>query len=164
MALPGPKPRPLHDKINEGNKSNRPLIPLLDQPPDGDLVMPPEVYDDMEAKRYWVHYVTTTAMNHLKPCDGPILAELCLTLSILASANRELAMYMEANEGRVTCDSGRNFTQHPAIRIKLASSEKMIKLLVQLQLTPAERNRVWRKDSGNDADAGEESMFDDQLN
>jgi phage terminase small subunit len=137
MALRGRKPTSTADKILLGNPGGRPLKTVVPKARAGRIAVPPEVEADPKAQEYWDHFTTTTAPGHLMPVDGPMLAELCYTMSLLHSARAKLRV-----TGDVMKSKDGNFYQSPWLTVVNRQREAMIKLMSNLSLSVAERNRM----------------------
>ena len=137
MALRGRKPTPAAEKILVGSPGHRAITTVVPRPKGGVITVPPEVEQDAKAQEYWTHFITTTAPGHLMPVDAPMLAELCQTLSMLHSARAKLRVtgdVMKSKEG--------NLYQSPWLTVVNRQREAMIKLMSNLALSTAERNRM----------------------
>lgn len=146
MPAPGRKPTPVAEKILLGNPGKRPLTTLVPKPRGGSLACPEEVRSDPIALERWEHYTTTTATGHLMPVDGPLLAELCLTMSMLKSARENLK-----KTGDVVKTPTGQWVQSPFLPIVNRQRDAVIKLASNLSLTVSERNRMGEH-SGDDDD------------
>jgi len=145
MALRGRKPTPVSEKILLGNPGGRPLKTVVPKVKSGRIACPPEVADDPKALEYWEHFVTATGPGHLMPVDAPMLAELCLTLSMLHSARAKLRVTGDVMKSK---DGG--FYQSPWLTVVNRQREAMIKLMSNLALSTAERNRMGGHDVEDD--------------
>lgn len=147
MALRGRKPTPASTKILLGNPGGRPITTVVPKPRRGPLECPPEVEKDKVAKQYWEHFLTTTDPGHLMPVDAPMLAELCQTMSMLHSARAKLWVTGDI----VKAKDGVTMYPSPWLAVVNRQREAMIKLMSNLALSPAERNRMGLHDA-EDAD------------
>jgi P27 family predicted phage terminase small subunit len=145
MALRGRKPTPAAEKILLGNPGHRAITTVVPRPKGGSITVPPEVAQDAKAQEYWDHFITTTAPGHLMPVDAPMLAELCQTLSMLHSARAKLRV-----TGDVMKSKDGNFYQSPWLPVVNRQREAMIKLMSNLALSTAERNRMGGHDAEDD--------------
>lgn len=145
MALRGRKPTSTAEKILLGNPGGRPLKTVVPKAKGGRIPVPPEVEQDPKALEYWHHFLTTTAPGHLMPVDAPMLAELCHTLSMLHSARAKLRV-----TGDVMKSKDGNFYQSPWLAVVNRQREAMIKLMSNLALSTAERNRMGGHDAEDD--------------
>jgi phage terminase small subunit len=137
MAVRGQKPKPVAEKILLGNPGKRALTTAVPKPKGGKLQCPEDVTADPVALAKWEHYTTTTTPGHLLPVDAPMLAELCLTWSMLVKARRDL----KTTGDLVKTPTGQ-WVQSPFMPIVNRQRDAFIKLSSCLCIPPSERNRL----------------------
>lgn len=146
----GPKPKTIAERKAAGNPSKRPLTTLVPQPMEGAMLCPNEVANDGRAKGYWDMFLANTAPGHLRPLDAPLLARLCMCLSMADRASEEInktGMLVKARNGLPT--------QNPYMAILNKQADMARKFMGELALPPAMRNRIGKYD-----DAGGGSAWD----
>lgn len=133
----GRKPKPAQLRIVEGNPGRRPIPEANKGVIPGDLICPSNVEQDERAQTYWDSYLANTVPGHLAPADGPLLARLCIALSMADQATEIIQ-----DEGLTTVGASGVLIKHPAVSILITSTESARKLASELCLTVAERSRV----------------------
>lgn len=132
----GRKPKPAQLRIVEGNPGHRRVPEKNKGVIPGDLVCPTNVMQDERARVYWDSYLANTVPGHLAPADGPLLARLCIALSMADQATE----IVQKTGVLIRSDIGPK--QNPAVSTIIRSTETARKLASELCLTVAERSRV----------------------
>jgi len=139
----GPKPKTVEEHKARGNPSKRPLTTLVPEPMAGAMLCPREVASDGRAQDYWDMFLSNTAPGHLRPLDAPMLARLCMSLSMADKASEEITktgLLVKARNGIPM--------QNPYLPILNKQVEIARKLAAELALPPAMRNRVGKYEDG----------------
>jgi P27 family predicted phage terminase small subunit len=138
MALPGRKPKTVAEKRVMGNPGGRPLTTVVPEPRPGDLLCPRAVAEDPRALTYWEMFLTNTAPGHLAPIDAPLLARLCIALSLADEATDK----MKTTGMLVKAPNTGLPIQSPFLPVINKQTEIIRKLMAELALPPAQRNRL----------------------
>lgn len=136
----GPKPKPVEQKIKEGNPGKRKLPePVLigGRPELAEMNEPPEHLDD-DAKEWWlVHVPRLLEVGILDRVDTPHLEMLATSYSRWRQAGRVLA-----SEGLFQRGSVGQIKEHSALKIERAAKADYDKTCEQYGLSPLARTRL----------------------
>jgi P27 family predicted phage terminase small subunit len=131
----GPRPKPTHLKLLQGNPGHRPLN--HDEPePDGDLVAPPE---RMPARQQliWRKCIADAPAGLLKHLDTNVLERYCA-----AKASFDKANYEVDRLGEVVNGLGNQPMHNPYLSIRNNAAKQMRACSDELGFSPAARTRV----------------------
>lgn len=134
-GMPGPRPKPTHLKLLQGNPGHRPL-PENEPEPDGDLFAPPE---RMPARQQaiWRKCIADAPPGLLKQLDTNVLERYCAAKASFDKANHEVDRL-----GEVVNGPGNQPMQNPYLSIRNNSAKQMRACSDELGFSPAARTRV----------------------
>jgi P27 family predicted phage terminase small subunit len=136
----GPKPKPVEQRIREGNAGHRPLPePLLigGRPTRHELAEPPGHLSD-PAKEFWKESVETLVnVGVADRVDRPVLEMLATEYANWRYAGRVLQQ-----DGFFVRGSVGQIREHPALKIQGNASDRFLKIAEQYGLTPIARTRL----------------------
>jgi len=132
---PGPKKKPTHLRLLEGNPSGRPINeaePVCDLPP----FKPPFVAADAVASAEWDRVIAAMPPGLYTALDTATLAAYALAWSMLDQAQRAIAA-----DG-LTIGTARGRISHPAVRVWKQSADTLAKCADRLGLHPGARSSL----------------------
>lgn len=136
----GSKPKPVEQKLREGNPGKRPLPePLLvaGRPQHGELAEPPEHLPE-EAKEFWKESITRLIeVGIIDRVDVPVLEQLSVQYARIRQAQRVLAV-----DGHYVRGSVGQLRPHPALKIEQDATTLFLKMAEHYALTPIARTRL----------------------
>jgi phage terminase small subunit len=137
MGIRGNRPKPVAEKIIRGNPGHRKLTTIVAAPRNGEMSYPLHLAANETAKAYWDMYLANAAPGHLAPIDAPLLTRLCMALSRVDEAERQMGpiMLVKAPNTGVPIQS-------PFLAIINRQTDLARKLASELALPPAQRNRL----------------------
>jgi P27 family predicted phage terminase small subunit len=136
----GAKPKPVEQKIIEGNPGQRelPEILLIGGRPDQEEMSEPPEFLPRDAKDFWrdaVQKLYATGMLDL--VDRAALEMLAVTYARWRQAVRVIAA-----DGHFAMAPGGNLRVHPAIKIEREASQSFFRMAEHYGLTPVARTRL----------------------
>jgi P27 family predicted phage terminase small subunit len=145
-AKPGPKPKPTHLRLLEGNPGRLPINER--EPIDiGPLKKLPAVEADEIASQEWDRLISAMPPDLYTAADAAALASYAFAWSMLVKAQQEINLNgvmvtiyetdSETGERQVL-----SIRSNPAVKVWKAASETLIKLSDRLGLTPGVRSRL----------------------
>lgn len=136
----GRKPKPLEQKVAEGNPGKRPLPePMLvaGRPALNELSEPPE-HLPPEAKEFWRDSICRLVeVGIIDRVDVPVLEQLATQYARIRQAQRVLA-----EDGHFTRGSVGQIREHPALKIERDATTMFLKIAEHYALTPIARTRL----------------------
>jgi P27 family predicted phage terminase small subunit len=136
----GPKPKPVEQRIKEGNPGHRPLPePLLigGRPARHELEIPPDHLSE-PAKEFWAESVETLVnVGVADRVDRPVLEMMATEY-----ANWRYAARVLKEDGFFVRGSVGQIREHPALKIQGQASDRFLKIAEQYGLTPIARTRL----------------------
>ncbi|CAB4198348.1 COG3747 Phage terminase, small subunit [uncultured Caudovirales phage] len=136
----GPKPKPVEQKIREGNPGKRPLPePLLvgGRPALSELDEPP-AHLPPEAQEFWRDSVKRLVeVGVVDRVDVPVLEQLATQYARIRQAQRVLAA-----DGHFVRGSVGQLREHPAMKIERDATSLFLKIAEHYALTPIARTRL----------------------
>jgi P27 family predicted phage terminase small subunit len=135
----GRKPKPIEQRIQEGNPGRRPLPqPVqLDRKNLEEMREPPEALDPA-AKEFWRFAVDRLIeADVLDRVDAPALEMLATAYARVGHARDAIKKY-----GHFTRGSNGQVKEHPAVKLERESVALFLKLAEQYALTPVARTRL----------------------
>lgn len=136
----GRKPKPVEQRIREGNIEKTPLPePLLvsGRPRMDELREPPD-YLPEEAKDFWRDSVTQLInVGIVDRVDVPVLEQLAVQYARIRQAQRVLA-----EQGHYVRGSVGQLRPHPALKIEQDATSLFLKMAEHYALTPVARTRL----------------------
>jgi P27 family predicted phage terminase small subunit len=135
----GRKPKPIEQRIAEGNPGRRPLPqPVhVDKANLDEMLEPPEDLDPA-AKEFWTFAVEKlTSIGVLDRVDQPALEMLATAYARVGHARDAITKY-----GHFTRGSSGQIKEHPAVKLERESVQTFLKLAEQFALTPVARTRL----------------------
>lgn len=146
--MPSPRPKPTRLKVLQGT-FRKCRAPQNEPQPAGDLVDPPQDFDDDE-RALWAHALECAPDGLLKRLDGSILE---LWVRAMVTYRREMALY-KAEGGVVYSPSG-NPMSSPHLNNATKQAAIAHRAAVEMGFSPSSRTRV-----SIDADQKAESGFE----
>jgi P27 family predicted phage terminase small subunit len=145
----GRKPKPVEQKIREGNPGHRPLpepLKLDSGPPVKPDHLPPA------AGELWDEVVTVlVAAGIADKVDKAALTALCVQW-----ARSEMARVVIASEGYFAKGSMGQLVEHPAVKLEREAHMALLRFASEYGLTAASRARIAVAGGGNAAEAENE--------
>jgi P27 family predicted phage terminase small subunit len=142
MGLRGPAPKPSGIRLLEGNPAKR-ALPADEPKP---LACAPDMprYLDSQARREWKRLVPILlAMRVLTEADGAALGNLCLALSILVRAHKDMQKATQAGGSGLLMKVPSGYIQQsPLIGIINGQVEIINRISREFGLTPSSRMRL----------------------
>ena len=143
--MPGPRPKPTHLRILEGNPGHRPLN--KDEPePNGDLVDPPAAWGDLKPAaaasltRIWRETLKEAPAGLLRRLDTYVLEQYCVAVHTFREA---CAKVIEVGAViQIGPKKARQFSKNPFLSIRDQQQAILNRLQDQLGFSPASRTRV----------------------
>jgi len=141
MAMTGRKPKPVEQRIREGNPQRTPLPePMLvaGRPPEDDPML--EVPEDMPAdgKEAWNAVVPTLAeVGLLDRVDRLMLQAMCVQWARARQAGKVIA-----KQGHLIRGAGGHIREHPSLRTERDSYAAFSRFAEQFALSPVARTRL----------------------
>lgn len=132
---PGPKKKPTHLRVLEGNPSRRPINdaePVCDLPP----CKPAVVASNAIASAEWDRVLAAMPPGLYTALDSATLTAYALAWSMLEQSQRAIAV-----DG-LTIETARGRTSHPAVRIWKQSADTLAKCADRLGLHPGARSNL----------------------
>lgn len=136
----GRKPKPVEQKIAEGNPGKRPLPQTMlvsGRPELAEIAEPPEHLSD-DAKEFWRESVTRLVeVGIIDRVDVPVLEQMAEQYARVRAAQRvvkEVGMFAKGSTGQIR--------EHPALRIEREATTLFLKLAEHYALTPIARTRL----------------------
>jgi len=133
--MPGPKPKPTHLKLLQGNPGHRPL-PVDEPMPDGDLHAPPEAMPARQ-QRVWRKCITDAPEGLLKNLDTNVLERYCAAKVTFDKANYEVDRL-----GEIVNGPGNQPMHNPYLSVRNNAAKQMRVCSDELGFSPAARTRV----------------------
>lgn len=130
----GPKPKPTHLKLLQGNPGKRPIPKNLAAPVE-DLVEPPAWFDK-SLKKAWGYAIASAPRGLLKKLDASTLAIWVIAEDLHRKASKHLRRGM-----LITSPNGHK-VQSPYLSILNRQALIMMKAAAELGFTPSSRSRV----------------------
>jgi P27 family predicted phage terminase small subunit len=138
MPLPGPPPKPIEQRLREGNPAKRPLPEpvLIGGRPDESLEPPDDLPPD--GRLAWNEVVPTLAeAGVLDRVDRLALEAMCA-----AWARAKQAQRLVASQGHFVRGSRGQLREHPSLRTEREATMLFLRYAEQFGLTPAARARL----------------------
>jgi P27 family predicted phage terminase small subunit len=140
----GPKPKPAHLKLLEGNPGKR-RIPHEARPSAGPMPNPPE-FLTLDARAEW-HRVSTPLyhMGLLTDADVAPLAAYCQAYGRWVAAERVIAAMAEKDQvtgGLMIKTTNGNAVQNPLVGTSNKAASDMVRFAGEFGLTPIARARL----------------------
>jgi len=133
--MPGPRPKPTHLKLLQGNPGHRPLN--LDEPqPEGDLIEPPETFSPAQ-RILWRTTLANAPEGLLRRLDLGVFASYVVNLSEFLAADQKVQTL-----GSVVMTAGNQAMQNPYVSIRNRANIAMVRAAAELGFTPSSRSRV----------------------
>jgi P27 family predicted phage terminase small subunit len=149
----GPRPKPVEQKIREGNPGHRRLPePILvgGRPTEEELAEPPE-HLPPDAKRLWREDIATLVETGIADrVDRTALEGLCIAYARACQAGRVIA-----SEGLFAVGSVGNLRPHPAVKIEQDAWHRFYAMAEHFALTPVARTRLGQAELGRRSLAAE---------
>jgi P27 family predicted phage terminase small subunit len=140
LIVASPRPKPVEQKIREGNPGQRRLPePLLvaGRPNAGELDEPPE-HLPATAKAFWRDTVARlVAVGLIDRVDVPMLEQLSVQYARIRAAQKVIAV-----QGMFTRGSVGQIREHPAVRIEREATRAFLALSQEFGITPVARTRL----------------------
>jgi P27 family predicted phage terminase small subunit len=136
----GGKPKPIEQRIREGNPSKRPLPEpvLIAGRPDLQELAEPPAYLPPEAKEFWRDSVVKLCETGIiDRVDVPVLEQLCTQYARIRQSQRVLAQ-----DGHYVRGSVGQLRPHPALKIEQDATTLFLKMAEHYALTPVARTRL----------------------
>jgi P27 family predicted phage terminase small subunit len=138
--MKGRKPKPVEQRIREGNPGHRPLpepVLVSGRPDRGELAEPPAHLPD-EAKEFWREHVSRLVeVGMVDRVDVPALEMMATQYALSRQAQRaieEHGFFAEGSRGQMR--------EHPAVRSQRDASTLFLRFAEQFGLTPSARARL----------------------
>lgn len=150
--MPGPRPKPTHLKLIQGNPGKR-AINKNEPKPIGDLRKPPDWLSE-ELVKDWNHAIQDAPKGLLKKIDSSVLETW-----VFAKATHRAAAMKVAELGLVTASPVKGEPmQNPYLAIVNRQAQIMLKAAGELGFTPSSRSKV--SVVNDDPDGSPPSRFD----
>jgi P27 family predicted phage terminase small subunit len=133
--MPGPRPKPTHLKLLQGNPGHRPL-PVDEPMPDGALVEPPAHLNAIQ-QRIWRESLANAPEGLMRRLDSNVLARFCVAQSIFEDANEKVTRL-----GSIVNGPGNVPMHNPYLSVLNRQSGIMRQCSDELGFSPAARTRV----------------------
>lgn len=136
----GPKPKPVEQKIREGNPGKRALpdVVLVGGRPLPEEWNEPPAHLPAEAKEFWTTSVTQLIEQGVADrIDVPVLEQLATQYARIRQAQRVLA-----EDGHFVRGSVGQLREHPAMKIEREATVLFLKIAEHYALTPIARTRL----------------------
>jgi len=157
--MPGPRPKPTHLKVIDGNPGKRRLN-LNEPKPEPELPLPPP-FLNADAKEEWWRVATELYnLKLLTGIDRAVLAAYCQAYGRWAQAERailELQKNGHLAAGLMIKTTHGNAIQNPLVGTANKAAADMVRYAAEFGMTPSARSRI---DTGGAAPA---SKFDGLL-
>lgn len=134
--MPGPRPKPTHLKLLEGNAGKRPL-PQDEPEPDGDLFDAPAHLSERQ-RQIWAQCIHDAPAGLLKKLDTNVLERFVAAKAIWEDANTRVS----TTGTIVNNPQGGGFMRNPFLTVMNDSAKLMRQASDELGFSPAARTRV----------------------
>jgi len=143
MSTPGPKPKPTHLRIVQGERKDR--INTAEPTPSAKPPRAPAWLSD-DAKKVWRRTVAQLKeMGIASEADTDILAAYCT-----AVVNLQRATEIVDRTGIMVKGRRDGVVKNPAVQIQRDAAQLVARLGAEFGLTPSSRSRVRSTDAGSD--------------
>lgn len=145
---PGPRPKPTHLKIREGNPGKRALNEREPQPPKVKKTPRAPGHLSKDAQREWRRVAKIlTEQNVVSVLDLPALEAYCVCYAQWVEANAQVGKL-----GAIVKTANGNLIQNPYLAVANRAMVEMRKWMAEMGMTPSSRSRVQVLEDGSTDD------------
>lgn len=145
---PGPRPKPTHLKIREGNPGKRALNEREPQPPKVKKTPRAPAHLSKDAQREWRRVAKIlTEQNVVSVLDLPGLEAYCVCYAQWVEANAQVGKL-----GAIVKTANGNLIQNPYLAVANRAMVEMRKWMAEMGMTPSSRSRVQTLEDGSTDD------------
>lgn len=138
MPIRGPKPKPVQQRIAQGNPGKRPIPPHVEmgglppEPPE-----PPEHLDET-AKAWWREAIPV--LHNVGLLD--VVDNAALEMAATAYSRYRAAQRVIKDQGSLSRGSTGQIVEHPAMATERQAQQQYLRFAEQYALTPVARTRL----------------------